>query len=116
MSCWQKPWMVEHVMSSMAASAASSDSFWGSLRPSGRTSFSSAGMSPPSMREANSRTRKSSSLAASSVNVTAAMALGSVPCMSSIAMRPASTAVLPDPAPASTSRVRSCAVSAFCRA
>ena len=48
-----------------------------------------------------------SSLAASSVKVTAAIVLGAMPSASISAMRPAMTAVLPEPAPASTRIERS---------
>ena len=60
----------------------------------------------------NRSIRRRSSLAANSVKVIAAICLGSTPPANSTATRPAITDVLPDPAPASTSRVRLTAVSA----
>ena len=57
-----------------------------------------------------------SSLAANSVKVMAATRLGSTPRAKSIATRPAMIEVLPEPAPASTSRERSSSVSAAMRA
>ena len=76
-------------------------------RPPGSATRSSAGILPAERSATNSRTRESSSLAASSVKVTAAMARGAMPSASIMAMRPAMTAVLPEPAPASTRKDRS---------
>ena len=71
---------------------------------------------PAASSPTNSRTRISSSLAASSVKVTAAMDLGAMPSASIMAMRPAMTAVLPEPAPASTRIERSWTLIAVRRA
>jgi len=73
-------------------------------RPAGSASRSSLGMVPPSNSPANRSMRSRSSLAAASVKVIATMSLGGTPAVSSIATRPAMSAVLPLPAPASTSR------------
>ena len=83
---------------------------------SGRAARSSSGMCPCAISSTYLRTRRKSSLAANSVNVTATMDLGSTPSASRAAIRPARTAVLPEPAPASTSSDRAWSEIAFRRA
>ena len=68
--------MVEQVISSIAALAAARLSRWAWDRPSGSATRSSGAILPAVRSATNSRTRDSSSLAASSVKVTAAMDRG----------------------------------------
>ena len=71
------------------------------------TRESSGGISSDSSWLINFLMRISSSLAASSVKVTAAIDFAGTPSDSIMTMRPAMMAVFPDPAPASTSSDRS---------
>src|SRR5215207_5555071 len=78
-------------------------------------SLSSFGIRPARSSITTCRTRDRSSLAASSVKVTAAIALGLTPEASIRAIRPAIRAVFPEPAPASTNSDRSWARTAVAR-